>query len=86
MGGQNLSLQVHPLTEYIRRTFGMGYTQDESYYILDAKEGAHVYLGLKEGVDPDEMMAALEEANAGGRPLRRRNSSTGSLRRNTITS
>lgn len=69
MGGQNLSLQVHPLTEYIRRTFGMGYTQDESYYILDAKEGAHVYLGLKEGVDPDEMMAALEEANAGGRPF-----------------
>ena len=69
MGGQNLSLQVHPLTEYIHRTFGMAYTQDESYYILDAKEGAHVYLGLKEGVDPEEMMAALEEANAGGRPF-----------------
>lgn len=69
MGGQNLSLQVHPLTEYIHRTFGMAYTQDESYYILDAKKGAHVYLGLKEGVDPEEMMAALEEANAGGRPF-----------------
>lgn len=69
MGGQNLSLQVHPLTEYIHRTFGMAYTQDESYYILDAKEGAHVYLGLKEGVDPEEMMAALEEANAGGKPF-----------------
>lgn len=69
MGGQNLSLQVHPLTEYIHRTFGMAYTQDESYYILDAGEGAHVYLGLKDGVDKDEMMAALREANAGGKPF-----------------
>ena len=48
--GQNLSLQVHPLTEYIQQTFGMHYTQDESYYILDVKPGADtaVYLGVKE--------------------------------------
>lgn len=65
IGGQNLSLQVHPLTEYIHRTFGMAYTQDESYYILDAKEGACVYLGLKEGVVPEEMISDLEAANRG---------------------
>jgi len=65
MGGQNLSLQVHPLTEYIKKEFGMPYTQDESYYILDAKKGAHVYLGLKEGVDKEEMFAALKRANEG---------------------
>ena len=69
MGGQNLSLQVHPTTDYIRRAFGMAYTQDESYYILDAGEDACVYLGLREGVDPGEMMGALEEANAGGAPF-----------------
>ncbi len=69
MGGQNLSLQVHPTTDYIRRAFGMAYTQDESYYILDAGEDACVYLGLREGVDPAEVMGALEEANAGGEPF-----------------
>ncbi|MGL4794812.1 MAG: mannose-6-phosphate isomerase, partial [Aeromonas jandaei] len=34
VGGQPLSLQVHPLTEYIQQEFGMHYTQDESYYLL----------------------------------------------------
>lgn len=62
MGGQNLSLQVHPLTEYIHKKFGMAYTQDESYYILDAEPGGGVYLGLKENVDGKEMIAALREA------------------------
>lgn len=65
MEGQNLSLQVHPLTEYIKKNFGMSYTQDESYYILDAKEDAHVYLGLKEGIQPDDMISDLELAQKG---------------------
>ncbi len=66
MGGGNLSLQVHPTTQYIRDTFGIPYTQDESYYLLDAEEGASVYLGLRDGVDPKEMIAALEEAQRTG--------------------
>ena len=69
MGGQNLSLQVHPTTDYIHDKFGMSYTQDESYYILDAGEDACVYLGIKDGVDPDDMLAALREARDGGRPF-----------------
>ena len=62
MGGGNLSLQVHPVTQYIRDTFGIYYTQDESYYLLDAEEDATVYLGLKTGVNPDEMIAALNDS------------------------
>ncbi|MGF1735529.1 class I mannose-6-phosphate isomerase [Photobacterium satsumensis] len=65
MQGQNLSLQVHPLTEYIQQEFGMHYTQDESYYMLDAGDDATVYLGVKNGVDPDVMMADLQAAQRG---------------------
>lgn len=66
MGGGNLSLQVHPTTEYIREHFGMDYTQDESYYILDAEPEAFVYLGLKDDVVPAKMVGELETAQAGG--------------------
>lgn len=65
MDGGNLSLQVHPLTEYIHDQFGMSYTQDESYYILDAQEGAHVYLGVKEGVTKETLIPALKRAETG---------------------
>jgi mannose-6-phosphate isomerase class I len=66
MGGGNLSLQVHPLTEYIQDKFGMHYTQDESYYLLDAGEDATVFLGLKDGISPAEMVADLRRAQEGG--------------------
>jgi mannose-6-phosphate isomerase class I len=66
MGGGNLSLQVHPLTEYIQDRFGMHYTQDESYYLLDAGEGACVYLGLREGIERGAMVADLRRAQQGG--------------------
>jgi mannose-6-phosphate isomerase class I len=62
MGGGNLSLQVHPLTEYIQDAFGMNYTQDESYYLLDAGPEGTVYLGLKEDADPQSVAKQLREA------------------------
>jgi mannose-6-phosphate isomerase class I len=65
MDGGNLSFQVHPLTEYIQEKFGMAYTQDESYYLLDAGEDGCVYLGLKENIDRQQMTADLRAAQAG---------------------
>ncbi|NBR71134.1 MAG: mannose-6-phosphate isomerase [Verrucomicrobia bacterium] len=62
MGGQNLSLQVHPLLDYAREHFGLSSTQDESYYLLDAEPGAVVYLGVKDDVDRAAMLADLEIA------------------------
>jgi mannose-6-phosphate isomerase class I len=65
MDGGNLSFQVHPLTEYIQEKFGMNYTQDESYYLLDATDEGTVYLGMKEGVDRKQMTCDLRRAQAG---------------------
>lgn len=62
MEGDNLSLQVHPLTEYIQDKFGMHYTQDESYYILDAGEDAAVYLGVKDNIKLNDMVEDLKKA------------------------
>jgi hypothetical protein len=44
----------------------MAYTQDESYYMLDAAEGGCVYLGLKENIDRERMMSELRAAQEGG--------------------
>lgn len=66
MEGGNLSLQVHPDKKYIKDHFGMPYTQDESYYLLDTKGDAVVYLGLKEDVDPEAMISELKEAQKTG--------------------
>lgn len=69
MGGGNLSFQVHPLTEYIQQKFGMHYTQDESYYMLDAGADASVFLGLKTDADAKTMARDLETAQQGGAPF-----------------
>jgi len=69
MEGGNLSLQVHPLKEYIKEKFGMTYTQDESYYMLDVKEDSFVYLGLKENIDPECMMKDLTAAQNNSIPF-----------------
>jgi mannose-6-phosphate isomerase class I len=66
IGGGNLSFQVHPLTGYIQQHFGMHYTQDESYYLLEATPEASVYLGLRDGVEQAAMGRDHALAQAGG--------------------
>jgi mannose-6-phosphate isomerase class I len=67
--GGNLSFQVHPTTGYIREHFGIHYTQDESYYILEAGSDASVYLGLKSGCDRGGICNALKDAQSDGPPF-----------------
>jgi hypothetical protein len=66
MGGGNLSLQVHPKAQFIHEQFGMQYTQDESYYLLDGGDDGSVYLGLKAQIDQEAMIKELKAAQHDG--------------------
>jgi mannose-6-phosphate isomerase class I len=67
--GGNLSVQVHPHPEYMKRNFGEDFTQEETYYILDTKNNASVYLGFVEGIDREKFREALEKSYSNGNPV-----------------
>lgn len=55
----NLSVQVHPGDEYARRVENSS-GKTECWFVLDAAEGAGIYLGFKEGVSKEDISHALK--------------------------
>lgn len=61
---EELSLQVHPNDELALKRH-KAYGKTEMWYIISAGDDSKIYVGLKEGVDKQRLLSALEE---GGLP------------------
>ena len=59
---QPLSIQVHP-DDTFARAMGMPNGKSEAWYILSAKEGAQIGIGLKHRVTPQELRTSIRNGS-----------------------
>jgi mannose-6-phosphate isomerase class I len=66
LDGGDLSIQCHPSERYMRETFGLPYTQHETYYVMVTNPGAKIFLGMRDQADLDAFRAEAEQAEERG--------------------
>lgn len=57
---ENLSVQVHPSDDYALMNEGQ-FGKTEMWYVVEAEEGAGLYMGLKEKCTPEVFSAAVKD-------------------------
>jgi mannose-6-phosphate isomerase class I len=62
LDGGDLSIQCHPSERYMRDTFGLPFTQHETYYVMVTNPGAKIFLGLRAEADLDAFRTDAERA------------------------
>ena len=59
---EKLSVQVHPSDEYALKNEGQ-YGKTEMWYVVEADEGAGLYMGLERKADADEFLSAVKDGS-----------------------
>jgi len=67
--GGHLSTQCHPRLRYIQTQFGETFTQDETYYIVNARSDARVFIGLTDACDPATFKNAVANSSRNGQEV-----------------
>jgi mannose-6-phosphate isomerase len=59
---ENLSVQVHPSDEYALQNEGQ-YGKTEMWYVVEADEGAGLYMGLERKASAEEFLASVKDGS-----------------------
>ncbi|MFZ2654595.1 MAG: class I mannose-6-phosphate isomerase [Victivallales bacterium] len=65
----NMSIQIHPDAKYAKENFNELGRQDESYYVVATGHGAKTYVGLRDGADAGEFIAAVKKSETAHTPV-----------------
>lgn len=60
---ERLVIQVHPTVEFAKKYLNTNFGKTECWYILEAEDDAHVFLGFKEGITREKWIEYFQKQN-----------------------